>query len=86
MFLLKIKKNSIFTFLYMNQKTISLPKDIYLALKKLKHKEESFADLIARLIKGIQKKEDNLEKLAGCLKEDDEWDQIIAEIYEDRKK
>jgi predicted CopG family antitoxin len=70
----------------MNQKTISLPEDIYLVLKKLKRKEESFADLIARLIQEKQTKENNLEKLAGSLKEDNEWDQILEDIYEDRKK
>ncbi len=70
----------------MTQKTISLPEDIYLALKKLKRKEESFADLISRLVQEKQKKEENLEKLAGCLKEDNEWDQILDDIYEDRKK
>jgi len=70
----------------MNQKTISLPEDIYLVLKKLKRKEESFADLIARLIQEKQTKENNLEKLAGSLKEDNEWDQILEAIYEDRKK
>ena len=70
----------------MTQKTISLPEDIYLALKKLKRKEESFAELIARLVQEKQTKENNMEKLAGCLKEDDEWDQILEDIYEDRKK
>lgn len=70
----------------MTQKTISLPEDIYLALKKLKRKEESFAELIARLVQEKQTKENNMEKLAGCLKEDNEWDQILEDIYEDRKK
>lgn len=70
----------------MTQKTISLPEDIYLALKKLKRKEESFAELIARLVQEKQTNENNMEKLAGCLKEDDEWDQILEDIYEDRKK
>ena len=70
----------------MTQKTISLPEDVYNALKKQKRKGESFSELITRLLHEKLAKERNLEKLAGSLKEDDEWDRILEDIYEDRKK
>jgi len=70
----------------MTQKTISLPEDVYLALKKQKRKGESFPELISRLIQEKRSSEKNLEKLAGSLKDDDEWDTILEDIYEERKK
>ena len=70
----------------MTNKTISLPEDIYLALKKEKRKGESFADLIFRLLKEEKEKERKLESLAGCWKDADEWDSILEQIYRDRKK
>ncbi len=70
----------------MTQKTISLPEDVYLALKRQKRKGESFSELISRLLQEKQLQEKNLEKLAGCLKEDDEWDKVLEDIYEDRKR
>ncbi len=70
----------------MTQKTISLPEDVYNALKKQKRKGESFPELINRLLQEKHVRKKNLEKLAGSLKEDDEWDRILEDIYEDRKK
>lgn len=70
----------------MKNKTISLPEDIYNKLKMQKKKGESFPELIDRLVKEKKTKKQQLEALAGSLKEDEEWDQIIKEIYEDRKK
>jgi len=69
----------------MKNKTISLPEDIYNRLKMKKKKGESFPELIDRLIKARKTKKEQLENLAGSLKEDEEWDQILKEIYEDRK-
>lgn len=69
----------------MTNKTISLPVDIYEKLKKKKRKGESFPELIDRLLKEEKVKTQNLMELAGSLKDDDEWDQILKEIYEDRK-
>jgi len=69
----------------MKNKTISLPEDIYNRLKMKKKKGESFPELIDRLIKERKTKKVQLENLAGSLKEDEEWDQILKEIYEDRK-
>ncbi|MHA1489717.1 MAG: antitoxin VapB family protein [Promethearchaeota archaeon] len=70
----------------MANKTISLPEDVYSVLKKQKRKGESFSDLIKRLIKDEKSKTKNLDELSGSLKEDDEWDQIIEDIYNDRNK
>jgi len=70
----------------MPQKTISLPEDVYLELKKQKKENESYPEMIKRLMKKEEKQDKNLENLAGAFADDDEWDQIIEEIYEDRKK
>ncbi len=70
----------------MANKTISLPEDVYSVLKKQKRKGETFSDLIKRLIKDEKSKIKNLDELSGSLKEDDEWDQIIEDIYNDRNK
>ena len=70
----------------MKNKTISLPEDLYDKLKKQKKKGESFPDLIDRLIKEKKSKKQQLEALAGSLKEDNEWDQILDDVYEDRKR
>ncbi len=70
----------------MKNKTISLPEDLYDKLKRQKKKGESFPDLIDRLIKEKKSKKQQLEALAGSLTEDNEWDQILDDIYEDRKR
>ena len=70
----------------MKNKTISLPEDVYDKLKRQKKKGESFSDLIDRLIKEKKSKKQQLEALAGSLAEDNEWDQILEDIYEDRKR
>ena len=70
----------------MVNKTISLPLETYDKLRKEKRKGESFADLINRLLKRTKSKTKLLEDLAGVFKDDDEWDRIIEEIYEDRKR
>lgn len=70
----------------MTNKTISLPEEIYLKLKKEKHKGETFGDVISRLIKERETKREKLESLAGVLSEDEEWDDIIEQIYADRNK
>ena len=70
----------------MKNKTISLPEELYDKLKRQKKKGESFPDLIDRLIKEKKSRRQQLEALAGSLKEDDEWDHILNDIYEDRKR
>lgn len=70
----------------MPNKTISLPEEVYFSLKKQKRKGESFPELISRLLKEKDEKQNNLDIVAGSLKEDDEWDEILEKIYEDRKR
>ncbi|TFG00859.1 MAG: hypothetical protein EU541_01200 [Promethearchaeota archaeon] len=70
----------------MANKTISLPEDVYSALKKEKRKGETFPELISRLLKEREKRMEHLESVAGSLKNDDEWDSILKKIYEDREK
>jgi len=70
----------------MKNKTISLPEDLYEKLKRQKKKGESFPELIDRLIKEKKSKKQQLEALAGVFKEDNEWDQILNDIFEDRKR
>ena len=70
----------------MTQKTISLPEEVYEKLKKEKRDDESFAQLIQRLLKKDTFDTD-IEKLAGVFKEDsDEWEKIEEMLYEDRLK
>lgn len=70
----------------MTNKTISLPVDTYDKLRKEKRKGESFADLINRLLKRTKSRKKLLEDLAGAFKEDDEWDTIIEELYQERNR
>lgn len=70
----------------MVNKTISLPFETYDKLRKEKRKGESFADLINRLLKRTKSRKKLLEDLTGVFKEDDEWDVIIEEIYQDRRR
>ncbi len=70
----------------MANKTISLPIETYERLRKEKRKGESFADLINRLLKRTKSRKKILEDLAGVFKEDDEWDTIIEELYQERKR
>jgi len=62
----------------MVQKTISLTPDTYKRLKTKKKPDESFSELVDRLLdfkKDLNKKE-NFKSFAGVLAEDDEWDDI----------
>ena len=70
----------------MANKTISLPLETYDKLRKEKRKGESFADLINRLLKKTKSKKKLLQDLAGAFEDDDEWDRILEDIYDDRKK
>ena len=70
----------------MTNKTISLPLETYDKLRKDKRKGESFADIINRLLKRSKSRKKLLEDLAGAFKEDDEWDTIIEELYQERKR
>ncbi|MBY9019337.1 MAG: hypothetical protein KGD66_10960 [Candidatus Lokiarchaeota archaeon] len=70
----------------MTNKTISLPFETYDKLRKEKHKGESFPELINRLLRRKKSKEKKLEDLAGVFEKDDEWDEIIEGLYEDRSR
>ena len=70
----------------MTQKTISLPEDIYAELKKKKRKDESFPELIHRLASHDEETTTDIDELAGSFEENEEWDQIFIDIYNDRKK
>ena len=74
------------SFFIMKKKTISLPEDLYYKLKRQKKKGETFPDLIERLIKEKISGNQQLKALAGALMEDIEWDNILHDIYEDRKR
>ncbi|HUY00120.1 MAG TPA: antitoxin VapB family protein [Candidatus Deferrimicrobium sp.] len=71
----------------MTQKTISLPEPIYNKLKSKKRPNETFTDLILRLIneeekfKGVR----SIETFFGAFEEDsDEWDEIEKRLYKAR--
>lgn len=71
----------------MTQKTISIPEDLYEKLKSKKQKNETFPDLINRLLEEQEKKEEQhtIMDLAGALDDDsDEWEEITKILYEDR--
>jgi len=79
----------IFTFYdnSMGQKTISLPVEIYDQLKSKKKKNETFPDLIKRLISEEEKQVQShkIMDLAGAFGENsEEWDDIEKELYADR--
>jgi len=71
----------------MTQKTIALPEDIYEDLKKRKRKDESFPQLIARLLNNAPGNPQPLEALKGALEDDaEEWEQIEKMLYERRRR
>ncbi|MHA1132447.1 MAG: antitoxin VapB family protein [Candidatus Helarchaeota archaeon] len=68
----------------MTQKTISLPEDVYEKLKAEKRENESFAQLILRLLKQ-EKSKTPIEPLAGIFEKDSsEWEEIERNLYNDR--
>ena len=71
----------------MAQKTISLPEKTYHKLAEIKKNDETYSDLILRLI-DLQEpdKIKNLEMFYGQLKEEfeGEWDKIGEQIYSER--
>ena len=66
----------------MVQKTISLTPETYQRLKSKKKSNESFSDLVDRLL-NIKKRtdKDDYKSYAGVLAKDEEWDEI-EEILE----
>ncbi len=72
----------------MVQKTVSLTPEIYSKLRARKKPDETFSQLIARMLGEEENKEElsdfSFKSFAGVLKEDDEWDEI-EEILEQRR-
>jgi predicted CopG family antitoxin len=62
----------------MVQKTISLTPETYKRLKTKKRPNESFSELVDRLLdfKMDLNNKENFKSFAGVLAEDDEWDDI----------
>jgi len=73
----------------MGQKTISLTESVYNKLQKRKPKTESYSEFLDKLLDEKKPKDiKELSQFRGCLKEgsEEEWDNILEGIYEDRKK
>lgn len=73
----------------MTQKTLSLPEDLYDRLKEKKGKNETFPELIKRLIDEEEKrsKSHQIKDLDGAFgDESEEWDKIEKIIYEERSE
>ncbi len=63
----------------MGTKTISIRDEVYTLLKNLKQEEESFSDVIKKLVK---KRKSNLSDFFGGLKDSE----VMSEIENDSKK
>jgi predicted CopG family antitoxin len=73
----------------MGQKTISLNEAVFKKLQKYKPKSQSYSEFLDQLLNEKRPKDlHDITPFHGCLKEnkDGEWDDILAGIYEDRKK
>jgi predicted CopG family antitoxin len=72
----------------MTQKTLSLPADVYERLKRMRENDESYGDLVMRLINEHEKKTEGLsiESFAGSLSDEDseDWGEIEKIIYQKR--
>jgi len=70
---------------YIMTRVISLSDEAYIELKKRKEENESFSDVVLRIVKHEKKK--NLSKFFGAWSgPKEELDRIEKMIYEDRKK
>ena len=65
-------------------KTITIKKSVYDELRGLKKENESFSDLLDRLIKS-QSKEDLLKSLRGSIEFDDK-EKLLKEIEKKRRE
>ena len=71
----------------MTQKTISLPEDVYDKLKQKKRENETFTQLINRLMSDDTNQEENIpfEAFIGVFKDDNEWDAIEQQLRDVRE-
>ncbi|MGC9778103.1 MAG: antitoxin VapB family protein [Candidatus Heimdallarchaeota archaeon] len=67
----------------MGYKTLSVSDEIYDLLCAMKEDNESFNDLFAKLIRGNGK---YVLKFYGQLSDSSDFDSIMTQIYNDRKK
>ncbi|MHA1720646.1 MAG: antitoxin VapB family protein [Promethearchaeota archaeon] len=70
-------------------KTISLPDEVYNALKNRKKKNESFAQVIQRLLGEefiSSKKKKKLLSFIGVFANDDEWDDVEKQLASNRSR
>jgi predicted CopG family antitoxin len=73
----------------MTQKTISLPESVYKKLKSKKRTNETFKDLILRLLneKEAKKEIKDIKAYFGAFEEDsEEWDNIEKRLYKAREE
>ena len=71
----------------MTQKTLSIPEDLYFKLKAKKRNNETFPDLLDRLLQedSVLEKKRNIMELAGAFgDQSDEWEKIEEKLYKDR--
>lgn len=71
----------------MKNKTISLPEEIYSKLKSKMRKNETFPNLIQRLLNDeeIREEKHKIMDLAGAFGDNSkEWEKIEKELYKDR--
>ena len=71
----------------MKNKTISLPEEIYSKLKSKMRKNETFPNLIQRLLNDeeIREEKHKIMDLAGAFGDNsEEWEKIEQELYKDR--
>ncbi len=70
----------------MTYETIDISEDVFKKLIKMKHENETFSDVIRRLISKNEKL-NSIEEFAGIFEEDsEEWENIEKKLYEDRLK
>ena len=70
-------------------KTISLPEEVYELLRNRKKPNETYAQLIQRILGDpakSSKKKEYLRSFIGVFEKDDEWDNIEEILEENRSK
>ena len=66
----------------MTSKNLAIKEDVYDKLLEAKKGDESFSDVIQRLLEG----KSELMSYAGIFSQDEEFDQVARDIEEARKK
>ncbi|MDG6962182.1 MAG: antitoxin VapB family protein [Nitrososphaerota archaeon] len=66
----------------MTSKNLAIKEDVYDKLLEAKKGDESFSDVIQRLLEG----KSELMSYAGIFSQDEEFDQVTRDIEEARKK